>query len=166
MYGGNMKGRIKAGEGALIGNAGEYYVMAELLKRGIIAALAPRNAPAFDILATRKKQTVKIRVKTKSQEYSVWQYSVKKDGSIFRDLSKHKDFTVLVDLAMKTKDLKFYIVSTWRINKLLNKDFEEWVNTPGKNNQPHNPENKKRNLSQEKYARELSKYLNQWEKLW
>ncbi|MBA7576045.1 hypothetical protein ES695_04280 [Candidatus Atribacteria bacterium 1244-E10-H5-B2] len=161
-----MKGRIKAGEGALIGNAGEYYVMAELLKRGIIAALAPRNAPAFDILATRKKQTVKIRVKTKSQEYSVWQYSVKKDGSIFRDLSKHKDFTVLVDLAMKTKDLKFYIVSTWRINKLLNKDFEEWVNTPGKNNQPHNPENKKRNLSQEKYARELSKYLNQWEKLW
>ena len=161
-----MKGRIKAGEGGLIGNAGEYYVVAELLKRGIVAALAPRNAPAFDILATRKKQTVKIRVKTKSQEYSVWQYSVKKDGSIFRDLSKHKDFTVLVDLAMKTKDLKFYIVSTWRINKLLNKDFEEWVNTPGKNNQPRNPENKKRNLSQEKYARELSKYLNQWEKLW
>jgi len=27
MYGGNMKGRIKAGEGALIGNAGEYYVV-------------------------------------------------------------------------------------------------------------------------------------------
>jgi hypothetical protein len=35
-----MKGRIKAGEGSLIGNAGEHYVMAELLKRGIVAALA------------------------------------------------------------------------------------------------------------------------------
>ena len=161
-----MKGRIKAGEGALIGNAGEYYVMAELLKRGIIAALAPRNAPSFDILATRKNQTVKIRVKTKSQEYPIWQYSAKKDGSIFRDLSKHRDFTVLVDLAVATKDLKFYIVSTYRINKWLNKDFEDWVNTPGKNNRPHNPENKKRNLSQEKYAQELGKCLDKWEKLW
>ena len=161
-----MKGRIKAGEGALIGNAGEYYVMAELLKRGIIAALAPRNAPSFDILATRKNQTVKIRVKTKSQEYPIWQYSAKKDGSIFRDLSKHRDFTVLVDLAMATKNLKFYIVSTYRINKWLNKDFEEWVNTPGKNSRPHNPENKKRNLSQEKYAQELGKCLDKWEILW
>ncbi|MBA7500645.1 hypothetical protein ES704_03405 [subsurface metagenome] len=166
MYGGNMKGRIKAGEGALIGNAGEYYVMAELLKRGIVAALAPRNAPSFDILATRGNRTIRIRVKTKSQEYPIWQYSVKKNGSIFRDLSEHRDFTVLVDLAMATKDLKFYIVSTCRINKLLNKDFEEWVNTPGKNNRPHNPENKKRNLSQEKYAQELGKCLDKWEKLW
>jgi len=161
-----MKGRIKAGEGALIGNAGEYYVVAELLKRGIIAALAPRNAPSFDILATRGNRTVRIRVKTKSQEYPIWQYSAKKDGNIFRDLSKDGDITVLVDLTMATKDLKFYIVPTCRINKWLNKDFEEWVNTPGKNNRPHNPENKKRNLSQGKYAQELGKCLDKWEKLW
>jgi hypothetical protein len=161
-----MKGRIKAGEGALIGNAGEYYVVAELLKRGIVAALAPRNAPSFDILATRVNLTVKIRVKTKSQEYPIWQYSVKKDGSIFRDLSEDGDFTVLVDLAMATKDLKFYVVPTCRIDVLLKKDFEEWVRTPGKNNRSHNPTNKKRNLSQEKHAHELSKSLNQWEKLW
>jgi hypothetical protein len=166
MYGGNMKGRIKAGEGSLIGNAGEYYVVAELLKRGIIAALAPRNAPSFDILATKGNRTVRIRVKTKSQEYSIWQYSVKKDSSIFRDLSKDGDVTVLVDLAMATEDLKFYIVPTYQINKWLKKDFKEWVKTPGKNNRPHDRTNKKRNLSQEKYAQELSKSLNQWEKLW
>jgi hypothetical protein len=140
--------------------------VAELLKRGIVAALAPRNVPSFDILATRDNRTVRIRVKTKSQEYSVWQWVVKKDGSIFRDLSEDGYFTVLVDLAMETKDLKFYVVPTCRIDVLLKKDFEEWVRTPGKNNRPHNPTNKKRNLSQEKYARELSKYLNQWEKLW
>jgi hypothetical protein len=166
MYGDNMKGKIKAGEGTLIGNAGEYYVMAELLKRGIVAALAPRNAPSFDILATRVNRTIKIRVKTKSQEYSIWQWSVKKDSSIFRDLSEDEDFTVLVDLAMETKDLKFYVVPTCRIDVWLKKDFEEWVRIPGKNNRPHNPTNKKRSLSQEKYARELSKYFNQWEKLW
>jgi len=64
-----MSGKIKAGEGGLIGNAGEFYVMAELLKRGVIAGLTPRNARAFDILATKDNKTVKIRVKTKSQEF-------------------------------------------------------------------------------------------------
>ena len=38
-----MPGKIKSGEGTLIGNAGEYYVVAELLRQGKIAALAPRN---------------------------------------------------------------------------------------------------------------------------
>ena len=161
-----MKGRIKAGEGALIGNAGEYYVVAELLKRGIVAALAPRNASSFDILATKENRTVRIRVKTKSQEYSDWQWVAKKDGSTFRNLSKEGDFTVLVDLAMETKDLKFYVVPTYQIYTLLKEDFKKWVKTPGRNNRPHDPTSKKRNLSKKKYAQELSKYLNQWEKLW
>lgn len=166
MYGDKIKGKIKAGEGTLIGNAGEYYAVAELLKRGIVAALAPRNAPSFDILATKEARTVRIRVKTKSQQYSDWQWVVKKDGSIFRDLSEDGDLTVLVDLAMETKDLKFYVVPTAQIDAWLKKDFEKWVGTPGKNNRPHDPTNKKRNLSQKEYANELSKYLNQWEKLW
>jgi hypothetical protein len=76
-----LKGKIKVGEGTLIGNAGEYYVVAELLRRGIIAALAPRNAPAFDVLATKGKITVRIRVKTTG-----WHYVTKKNGSIFRNL--------------------------------------------------------------------------------
>jgi hypothetical protein len=87
-----MKGRVKAGEGTLVGNAGEYYVMAELLKQGIIAALAPRNSPAFDILATKGDKTVRIRVKTKSEEYNSWRWVAKKDGAIFRDLHEKDDF--------------------------------------------------------------------------
>jgi len=159
-----MKGRIKAGEGTLIGNSGEYYVVAELLKRGIVAALAPRNVPSFDILATKENRTVRIRVKTKSQEYSEWQWSIKKDGSIFRDLSTDGDFTVLVDLAMETRDLKFYIVPTYQIDRWLKENFDKWLETPSKRR--HNPANPKRNLSQEKYAKELSMYLNRWENLW
>ena len=161
-----MKGRIKAGEGLLIGNAGEYYVMAELLKRGIIAALAPRNTPSFDILATKRNQSVRIRVKTKSNEYSEWQWSIKKDGNIFRDLSEYGDYTVLVDLAMETKDLQFYIVPTHKINAWLKRDFNKWVETPGRAGRPHNPTNKKRNLSQKAYAEALNNYLNQWGILW
>ena len=161
-----MPGRIKAGEGALIGNAGEYYVVAELLKRGIIAALAPRNSPAFDILATNSERTVRIRVKTKSSEYSDWQWNAKKDDSIFRDLSNTDDFTVLVDLSKETKDLEFYIVPTHIINEWLVKDFNIWLSTPGKNNRPHSPENKKRHLKKSKFINELQLYLMNWNILW
>jgi hypothetical protein len=156
-------GRIKSGEGTLIGNAGEFYVAAELLKRGVIAALAPRNAPAFDILAAKGRKTVRVRVKTKSAEYTDWQWMVKKDGSIFRDLGQEDDFTVLVDLTPETKDLGFFVVPTSQLNGWLVADFEEWAGTPGKNGRPRDRSNKKRNLNYPKFAERLAPYLHGWE---
>ncbi len=161
-----MAGRIKAGEGTLIGNAGECYVAAELLKSGVIAALAPRNAHSLDILASRGCQTVRIRVKTKSAEYSDWQWMIKKDGSIFRNLSKESDFTVLVDLAMDTRDMKYYVIPTYVVNDLLVKDYKKWVATPGRNGRPHDASIRKRNLDSIKYAKRLAPYLNAWDILW
>jgi hypothetical protein len=131
-----MGGRIKSGEGTLIGNAGEFYVAAELLKRGIVAALAPRNAPAFDILAAKGRKTVRVRVKTKSAEYTDWQWTVKKDGTIFRDLGPKGDFAVLVNLTSETKDLAFFVVPTAVLNGWLVMDFKEWVRAPGKDGRP------------------------------
>ena len=161
-----MNGRIKAGLGTLIGNAGEYYVVAELLKRDVIAALAPRNTPSFDILATKGNHTIRIRVKTKSQEYQVWQWSAKRDGTIFRDLSRDGDFTILVDLAMETKELKFYIIPTYKIDSWLKDDFDKWLQTPGKKGQQRSQTNPKRNLNEDTYSKKLSICLNKWDDLW
>lgn len=161
-----MKGRIKAGEGSLIGNAGEHYVVGELLKRGVIAALAPRNTPAFDILAAKGNRTIRVRVKTKSDEYLDWQWVVKKDGSIFRSLSDQGDFTVLVNLAMDNEDLRFYIVPTVVVEGWLKADFEKWLRTPGKLGRPHDASNLKRNLNEKTWLEELLIYLNKWDILW
>ena len=160
------KGRIKAGEGTLIGNAGEYYVVAELLKRGIVASLAPRNAPGFDVLATRGRLTTRIRVKTKSEQYDIWQWTAKPDGTIFRDLFEASDFTVLVNLTINTCDLQFFILPTSLVHQWLVSRFERWVNTLGKNGRPHDPTNKKRHLGYREYAELLQPYLNSWELLW
>jgi hypothetical protein len=161
-----MPGRIKSGEGTLIGNAGEYYVMAELLKRGVISALAPRNAPAFDILATNPQKTVRIRVKTKSEEYDSWQWMTKKDGSIFRHLQETEDFTVLVNLSIKTSDMKYFVIPTKILNHWLEVEFIEWRDTPGKNGRPHAADNKKRNLGYKQHEKELSIYFEDWDSLW
>lgn len=161
-----MPGRIKSGEGTLIGNAGEHYVVAELLKRGVIAALTPRNSPAFDILATKGDQTARVRVKTKSEGYTDWQWVAKKDGTIFRRLASNGDFTVLVNLTKDTRDLAFYVMPTQELNRWLEDDFKRWVETPGKKGQPHNPANKKRHLNSIKFQGELKRHLEDWECLW
>lgn len=159
-------GKIKEGLGSLIGNAGEHYVMAELLKRDIIAALAPRNSPGFDILATNPNDTVRIRVKTKSEQYDVWQYMTKKDGIIFRFLQDEKDFTVLVHLAHDIGNMRFFVVPTKIINKWLFQDFEEWLRIPGRGGRMHAADNKKKNLSYRKHEEELMSYENRWDNLW
>ncbi|MCJ7533626.1 MAG: hypothetical protein MUO64_21700 [Anaerolineales bacterium] len=161
-----MPGRIKSGEGTLIGNAGEYFVAAELLKRGVIAALAPRNAPAFDILATDREKTVRSRVKTKTAEYDVWQWAIKKDGDIFRFLQDQGDFTVLVNLTKETKDMDYFIISTTLLNHWLIEDFENWLATPGKKGRTRASDNPKRNLGYPKYKDRLERYRNNWGSLW
>lgn len=166
MNGVQVKGRIKAGEGPLIGNAGEYYVVAELLKRGIVASLAPRNAPAFDVLATKGPWMVRIRVKTKSEQYNAWQWNAKKDGAIFSDLHNCSDFTVLVNLTRLTRDLAFFIVPTKLLNQWLVSDFKKWVETLGRNGRPHDENNRKRNLGYLQYARILEPYRDEWDILW
>jgi len=154
-------GKIKAGMGALIGNAGEYYVMAELLKRHVIAGLSPRNAPGFDILATYENKTALIRVKTKTEGYDVWQYSIKKDGIIFRSMKKEGDFTVLVNMAMDVCDIRYFILPTYKVDKWLREIFEEWISKPSRS--INNP---KRTLSYKNYEKELEPFENNWGILW
>ena len=187
MPGAKEKGKIKSGLGNLIGSAGEHYVMAELLKRGVIAALAPRNAPGFDILATnsslgtRTGKTVKIRVKTKSGKYDTWQWLAKNDNqdgtkkTIFPylDLSPSKadsaqcdDFTVLVDMTEDHREMSFYIVPTWLLNKWLVEIFMKWVSTPGAKGQQRDASNRKRTIGLKDYGNELAKYRDNWDCLW
>jgi len=137
--------------------------MAELLKRRVIAALAPRNSPSFDILATKGDKTVRIRVKTKSAKYHDWQWMAKKDGSIFRGLSRRSDFTVLVNLTPETKDMQFFIVPTFRLNALIKTDFADWAATPGRHNRKHDATTRKRNLAQAKYK---DRFSTDWNVLW
>ena len=52
----------------LVGVAGEYYVCAELCRRGILALVTPKNNPLYDIVAADPlgNRSVSIQVKTMS----------------------------------------------------------------------------------------------------
>jgi len=58
----------------LCGTAGEYFVAAELSRRGYVASITLRNARGIDILASDgdAKRSVGIQVKTTQGESKEW----------------------------------------------------------------------------------------------
>jgi len=120
------QGRIKQGMGTLIGNAGEYFVVAELLRRYVIADLAPRNAPWVDVLATNQDKSVRIRVKTKTDAARDWVWNARPDGSIYLGILQSDDFTVLVDIAGEHTHPTYFIIPTAKLNKRLDELHRRW----------------------------------------
>lgn len=53
-------------ERTLIGAAGEHFVMAELLRRGYIAALAPGGLDEYDILVMKPPVQIQVKSRTRS----------------------------------------------------------------------------------------------------
>ena len=83
---------------AFAGNAGEFFVLAELTRRGWTAAPTARNNRAFDILANRGNDFASLRVKTKTSTFDLFQWNAKPDGEIFLEMKQEHYFCVLVDI--------------------------------------------------------------------
>jgi hypothetical protein len=164
-----MKKRLVSS--AAIGNAGEYFVQAELTRRGWTATLAARNSRAFDILAKRGEQNASIRVKTKTSAFKLFQWNAKANGEIFLEMTPKQDFCALVDIPEEgAQGPTYYIVPTPIVDKWLKDDFNMWVTTPGAKGQQRAEDNKRRifyvddepgKLSHG-YKIKLSPYLGAW----
>lgn len=109
---------------------------------------------------------MRIRVKTKSSDFSIWQWVAKPDGAIFRGLSATSDFTVLVNLTEETRDLEFFVVPTTVLDDWMKHDHKRWLERPGKRGQPHSKTNRKRHVDQKKRAELLEPYRDNWQSLW
>jgi hypothetical protein len=119
------KGDIKAGKGVLVGSAGEYFVMAELLRKGWIAGLTPRGAPDFDIIATKNGRTIHVRVKTKTEDSKLFRWNLRKDDRVFRSPTRENDFCVLVDMAGVSPE--YYVIPTQRVESELQRIRGNWL---------------------------------------
>jgi hypothetical protein len=130
---------------AFAGNAGEFFVLAELTRRGLTAALTARNNRAYDILAKRDEEFAAIRVKTKTSAFTLVQWNAKPTGDIFLEMTKEHDFCVLVDIPEDDKaSPSYYVVPTPVIDGWLKDDFQAWVTTPGARGQQGAEDNKRR----------------------
>jgi hypothetical protein len=73
IYGANLlKETKKRKSGIPTGNAGEYFVMGELLRRGFDAQLADRNTKGYDMLVGRAESPSLRKVQVKTSRSSSW----------------------------------------------------------------------------------------------
>jgi hypothetical protein len=135
--------------GLLSGISGEYFVAAELTRRGYIASLTLRNTRGIDILASNMDATrsVGIQVKAVQGRGKSWMLNQKVEASEATNL-----FFVFVRLNNLDAP-EYYIVPREDVSRYSADNHKLWLATPGQKGQPHNdnpmrqfkdPENKYR----------------------
>ena len=120
----------------LTGSAGEYFVAAELSRRGVVAALTMSGTDAFDILAVNKAwDSYSIQVKTTQYEKKLrWLLSSK-------DEKPKADFYVFVNLNGTEKQPDYYIMPATEVAAAIKEEHETWLATPKRDGTAHKPIN-------------------------
>ncbi len=118
----------------LAGVSGEYFVAAELSKKGYIASITLRNTKGVDILCSNSNatKTVGIQVKTNSGSNRNWILN-KKAEEYFADSL----FYVFVNLNNDQKHPDFFVVPSKIVAKYVRESHANWLKTPGKKGQEH-----------------------------
>jgi len=126
-----------ASQSSLLGAAGEYFVMAELLRRGYIAALAPQGVPNADIVVTDVEggRLCSIQVKTRRDLGSDggWHMKAKHEGIRAAQL-----FYCLVNFGKTADDRPtVHVLPSTLVADVLSAMHRRWLAKPGKKGQSH-----------------------------
>lgn len=119
----------------ICGVAGEYYVAAELSRRGYLAAITLRNSKGVDILVSNPEgdKLVSIQAKT-TQNKQKWILSKK----VEEEKSENKYFVFVNIPEVITESPKYYIVSSTNLAKNIYEGHRRWLSEPGKNDKIRN----------------------------
>ncbi len=127
---------FKSGGTIFSGIAGEYFVAAELSRRGCIASVTLRNTEGIDILASNGEKTVNIQVKTRrTDKTNGWNFGGKK-------LESKKEwnnvFYALVEISSNPmeKTVSYYIIPKNELNERVEDNFQRWLHGSKKNGEP------------------------------
>ncbi|MCR5816848.1 MAG: hypothetical protein K6F91_08205 [Ruminococcus sp.] len=137
------------------GNCGEYFVAAELERRGFTVAIPMSNVEDFDILAINREtlKQIAIQVKTNKTKNKKWILKSKAEKLIKEDI--FYVFVVLNGL----ESPEYHIVPSKIVADTVSKSHKEWLNAPGKNGQKHNDSNMR------KFDDVDNKFLDKWDTL-
>lgn len=117
----------------LTGIAGEYFVAAELTRRGLVASLTLRNTRGIDILVsnTDATKTVGVQVKTANGSKPHWILNKKAEADSAENL--FYVFVLLRDLDCPA----YYVVPRNDVAKYVATTHKEWLSALSKNGRAH-----------------------------
>jgi hypothetical protein len=148
-------GRVKTLSSIQTGISGEYFVAAELSRRGYVASLTLRNSKGIDVLASNADATksVGIQVKTCQGLKPVWLLNVKAEADSAENL-----FYVFVCLPIRGAP-SFYIVPRDVVAKQVRESHRHWLATPGRDGRQH------RDNPNRKFGDPKGDYKDRWDLL-
>ncbi len=122
----------------ITGAAGEHFAMAELLRRGLVAAKAPEGVPNFDIVITDidGERLAAIQVKTRRDFKGGdkgWHMKAKHEK-----MTSERMFYVFVDLGKdETSQVSFYVLPSKEVAYVCKRSHENWLEIPSVKGKPH-----------------------------
>lgn len=138
----------------ITGASGEYYVAAELCRRGLIATITLKNMPGVDIIATDVdgKKSAIIQVKTRridnaKNDFPIASSPIRKKGRKF--------FYVFVSLE-KDSQPDYYIIPQSIVAEYVEGEFQKWIKADKKR------KSKLRVLHNKALHSLFNKYHNNW----
>ena len=142
--------------GILAGVSGEYFVAAELSRRGIISSVTLKNTKGIDILVANETATriIGIQVKTNQNDRKAWVLNSKAEDFFADNL-----FYVFVNLIDNEHLPEYYIVPSKDVADAVKAGHKQWLDTPGKKGQKHN-DSKIRMFADDKQI-----YKDKWDSL-
>lgn len=116
-----------------IGNSGEYFVAAELERRGFTVAVPMSNTKDFDILAINREtnRQVALQVKTNCGIGKYWLLNKKSE-----ELKGDNIYYVLLCLN-ELEQPEYYIVESELIADSMQKGYQQWLQEEGKKEKRH-----------------------------
>jgi len=150
-----MKSKKLKSDSILTGVAGEYFVAAELTKRGYIASITLRNTRGIDILVSNRDATKSVGIQVKSTRYSntrAWILNKKSENYYTNNL-----FYVFVNLKEGNQRPDFFIVPSKIVAEYITKSHKKWLKKPNRSGGKH------KDSSMRKFSDKEENYLECWE---
>ena len=140
----------------LSGVSGEYFVAAELSRKGYIASITLRNTKGVDILASNSdaSRSVAIQVKTNQGSKRYWIMNNKAER-----FHSENHFYIFVNLNGMSDPPKYYIVPSKIVAEYVISSHANWLANPGKNGK------KRSDSTMRKFYDNEEKFLNRWDLL-
>ncbi len=152
-----MKKSTLKSDSILTGVAGEYFVAAELTKRGYIASITLKNTKGIDVLVSNKNAKKLVGIQVKSTRYynvNYWMLNEKAEKFYGDNL-----FYVFVNLKPEDQRPDFYIVPSKVVARYIKRSNRNWLKRLSKSGKKHkaNPIRK--------FVDEKRNYLERWDLL-
>lgn len=140
----------------LVGVSGEYFVAAELSRRGYVASITLRNTRGIDILAANANasRSVAIQVKTNRGNKQDWMLNDKAEAEKAKTL-----FYVFVNLRGPNERPAYHIVPSKIVASYISRNHRAWLTKPNRTGGSH------RDTSMRHYRDDKRKYLDRWDLL-